>query len=341
MKSILYIDAGRGFSCRGFLKALKGLKREHSSYEKRIDKGGRLNAGQAAKSLRAAGLGGVWLKKGEKALALLEGKESLKREGEELSALIQCVCLLAEMGQEEVRVSPLGEGSADREGNLFPGEEILELLADSELSLRILEGSGERLTLCGVSFLRAFARPWESREAWRIEDWAQGEDRGISLRTMLLTRQEPREETGDLVQVLETNVDDCSGEQLGRAIERLMEAGALDASCFPIFMKKNRPAYMLQVICKREKREELEDLIFQETTSIGLRRYEERRRILDRNIEEIFLEGGRRVKIKVCLHHGQRFFYPEYETIRDVCRETGRSYREVYDEAVEEARRQL
>ena len=55
------------------------------------------------------------------------------------------------------------------------------------------------------------------------------------------------------MQVLETNVDDCSGEQLGYAIECLMKAGALDASCFPIFMKKGRPAYMLQVICKKER----------------------------------------------------------------------------------------
>ena len=83
----------------------------------------------------------------------------------------------------------------------------------------------------------------------------------------------------DTVQVLETNVDDCSGEQLGYAIECLMKAGALDASCFPIYMKKNRVAYMLQVLCKKEQQEKLEDIIFRETTSIGLRRYEENRRI--------------------------------------------------------------
>lgn len=84
----------------------------------------------------------------------------------------------------------------------------------------------------------------------------------------------------DTVLVLETNVDDCSGELLGYTIECLMNAGALDASCFPIYMKKHRPAYMLQVICKKEKQELLEDIIFRETTSIGIRRYEEERRIL-------------------------------------------------------------
>lgn len=132
---------------------------------------------------------------------------------------------------------------------------------------------------------------------------------------------------------VETNVDDCSGEQLGYAIECLMKAGALDASCFPIFMKKGRPAYMLQVICKKERQKDLEDIIFRETTSIGLRRYEENRRILPRSFTEVQLKDGHKVKIKVCSHHGQKFYYPEYDTVKQVCLDTGRPYRNVYDEA--------
>ena len=153
---------------------------------------------------------------------------------------------------------------------------------------------------------------------------------------LLLSRnrgENQEEEKQDCVQVLETNVDDCSGEQLGYAIECLMKAGALDASCFPVYMKKHRPAYMLQVICKKEKQAELEDIIFRETTSIGLRRYEEERRILPRSFREIILGDGHKVKIKECEHHGQHYFYPEYETVRQICPDTGRPYRSVYDEA--------
>lgn len=133
--------------------------------------------------------------------------------------------------------------------------------------------------------------------------------------------------------ILETNVDDCSGEQLGYAMECLLEAGALDASCFPVYMKKNRPAYMLQVICREEKQEELEAILFRETTSIGLRRYREEREILPRTFAEVCLKTGEKVRIKICEHHGQKFYYPEYETVKAACRESGRAFREVYEEA--------
>ena len=98
-------------------------------------------------------------------------------------------------------------------------------------------------------------------------------------------------------------------------------------------MKKGRPAYMLQVICRENKQEVLEDIIFRETTSIGLRRYEEKRRVLPRTFEEVVLKDGHRVRIKVCFHHGKRFCYPEYETVKQICEETGRAFRDVYDEA--------
>ena len=78
--------------------------------------------------------------------------------------------------------------------------------------------------------------------------------------------------TPDKIWKLECNIDDCGGEVLGYTMERLMENGALDACYLPIYMKKNRPAYMLTVLCRPEDRERLEDIIFEETTTIGIRR---------------------------------------------------------------------
>lgn len=68
---------------------------------------------------------------------------------------------------------------------------------------------------------------------------------------------------------LETNIDDCSGEALGFLMERLMQVGAKDVHYTPVYMKKNRPAYQVNVICKKEDAEKLEKLIFQGTTTIG------------------------------------------------------------------------
>lgn len=143
---------------------------------------------------------------------------------------------------------------------------------------------------------------------------------------------------GDEICVLETNIDDCSGEQLAYAIERLMKAGARDASCFPIFMKKNRPAWMLQVLCREDKVSLMEDVIFKETTSIGMRKYKEKREILPRSIEHIQTELGE-ADIKICTHKGQRFYYPEYASIHQICEATGKSYREIYEYLSQEAKK--
>ncbi|MDY3918376.1 MAG: nickel pincer cofactor biosynthesis protein LarC [Candidatus Limivivens sp.] len=144
----------------------------------------------------------------------------------------------------------------------------------------------------------------------------------------------------DEICILETNIDDCSGEQLAYTMECLMETGARDASCFPVFMKKNRPAWMLQVLCTEEKIPEMESVIFRETTSIGLRKYREKRQILPRKIEKIRTVLGP-ADIKVCVHKGQRFYYPEYASIHEICRNTGKSYREVYGYLSSEAARQI
>lgn len=130
------------------------------------------------------------------------------------------------------------------------------------------------------------------------------------------------------VWVLETNIDDATGEQLGYAVGLLMKAGARDASAIPVLMKKNRPAFLLQVICTEEKVDELEDLIFRETTSIGLRKYREKRKILERRFERLETCWGP-VQYKVCEHHGELYYYPEYEDVAAVCRRTGKSFQEV------------
>lgn len=247
---------------------------------------------------------------------------------------------MEQLGFSTCQVSPLKEGMGAGDEGMIPSETILYILRNSRLSIDILPGGEENLTPGSAAFLSVFGETAKEIGVKNILDGASGisreeEDRGI-LRALVLGERWDGEEDDkerDRVQVLETNVDDCSGEQLGYAIECLMKAGALDASCFPIFMKKGRPAYMLQVICKKERQKDLEDIIFRETTSIGLRRYEENRRILPRSFTEVQLKDGHKVKIKVCSHHGQKFYYPEYDTVKQICLDTGRPYRNVYDEA--------
>lgn len=144
------------------------------------------------------------------------------------------------------------------------------------------------------------------------------------------------DETEDEIWVLETNLDDCTGEMMGLTMELLLEAGARDVNYTPIYMKKNRPACRLEVLCKEEKVSALEEVIFHQTTAIGLRKRKEVRRILPRKKETVMTVYGE-VELKICTEAGNTYVYPEYDSIRRRVLETGRSYQEIYQKAVEEA----
>ena len=140
----------------------------------------------------------------------------------------------------------------------------------------------------------------------------------------------------DTICKLETNIDDCTGEMMGYVMELLFEAGARDVHYMPVFMKKNRPAYLLQVLCQEEMAEAAEDMIFRESTSIGIRRYRAGRNVLERRMERIPTKYGE-IGMKICYRSNHVYTYPEYEDIRRAATKEGIGYREVYEAAVREA----
>jgi uncharacterized protein (DUF111 family) len=100
--------------------------------------------------------------------------------------------------------------------------------------------------------------------------------------------------------LLECNIDDMTGEALGYALERLLEAGALDAWFTPIYMKKNRPAALLSVLSSEERAAEMRDLILRETTTLGVRWRPMEREVAGRRSAEVDTPYGRvRIKIKI------------------------------------------
>ena len=143
------------------------------------------------------------------------------------------------------------------------------------------------------------------------------------------------DETEDEIWVLETNLDDCTGEMMGLTMELLLAAGARDVNYTPSYMKKNRPAYQLTVICRKEDREKLEAIIFRETTTIGIRYVEMVRTILPRRTEKRQTSYGE-VAVKICEGEGEVRITPEYESIREICRERGLPFQKVYDDVLQE-----
>jgi len=139
-------------------------------------------------------------------------------------------------------------------------------------------------------------------------------------------------EESTTVTVLEANIDDSTPQVLGYAMERLLEAGALDVTLAPVLMKKGRPGTILSVIARPEDRESLARLIFEETTTLGLRIFSAERRVKARHSIDVATPHGT-VRMKVS-ENGS--FAPEYEDCRKVARESGVPLKQILAEATHE-----
>jgi uncharacterized protein (TIGR00299 family) protein len=141
----------------------------------------------------------------------------------------------------------------------------------------------------------------------------------------------------DLVVIIETSIDDMNPELFGHLMDRLFEDGALDVCWIPVYMKKNRPGTKLQLLCQREKRDLLIRRILSETTTLGVRYYESRRRLLRREQQEIETAYGRIAVKRVKDPHGNIRIIPEYEACRKIARRLDLPLRIVYDTVAREA----
>lgn len=150
----------------------------------------------------------------------------------------------------------------------------------------------------------------------------------------------------DLVEILETNVDDVSGEVIAHAIARFMDAGARDASATPIVMKKGRPGYLFRVICLPETSTKIAELMARELGTLGIRCIPSVHRfIAERTVEELEVEiAGKKKKLPVKLgwmHDSVYTLKAEFEPAREFAAELGIPVRDVLRVVEEQARRQI
>lgn len=133
----------------------------------------------------------------------------------------------------------------------------------------------------------------------------------------------------DFIWKLETNIDDSTGEVLAYCMDLLLEAGARDVNYMPVYMKKGRPAWQLNVICTDDTREKLEEIIFRETSTIGIRRVRMERTVLRRAFDSCEI-GGQKVKRKVTtLPDGSVKAAAEFESAKQAAQKSGKPLREI------------
>ena len=254
------------------------------------------------------------------------------------------VCL-DDLGIDDVVVTGLSEGSGFVEcqhGLLpVPVPAVANIAAASGLPLRILPVQGEMVTPTGAAIAAAIRTRSALPDSFTIRKIGLGagkRDFGMPnvLRAMLIEETAAGDAPPAEITILETNLDDSTGETLGLAMESLLDAGALDVHYIPVFMKKNRPAWLLRVICREADAPALERVIFTDTSSIGIRHLRAGRTCLARTIMDVTLPAGV-AKVKKCSFDGQTFYYPEYESIKALSAASGVPFADLFRDAAETA----
>jgi hypothetical protein len=235
------------------------------------------------------------------------------------------------LGVHTIHSSPLnvGSGTVNTEHGVLPvpAPATAELLKDQPIYAR--GPSVELTTPTGAAIAVTLAADFGALPAMRVNATGYGAgDKDFSEHANVLRvfiGEPSGAEEATTVAILEANIDDASPQVLGYAMERLLETGALDVTLESLLMKKNRPGMLLRVIARPEDREALAQMIFAETTTLGLRIYSAERRVKARRVAEVETRHGT-VRIKIA-ENGS--FAPEYEDCRRIARETGLPLKEI------------
>ncbi|MBT8351339.1 MAG: nickel pincer cofactor biosynthesis protein LarC [Deltaproteobacteria bacterium] len=237
---------------------------------------------------------------------------------------------------------PLGRGFVScSHGTLpIPAPATIEILKDVPVYGTQIEN--ELVTPTGAAIIASVAESFEPIPQMTIEKIGYGagkssiESRPNLLRVIAGTVSDSRtknhaEYEKDNIVVVETCIDDMNPEIFGFLMDRLFEDGALDVFWIPVFMKKNRPGTMVQVMCTDEKKDRVINRILSETTSLGIRYYGVQRRCLQRQQIKIKTKYGKLDVKQVKDIDGGIRLIPEYEVCRKIAIEKNIPIKKVYD----------
>ena len=250
-----------------------------------------------------------------------------------------------DLGIRNVAVTEIAEGCGTvrcQHGILqVPVPAVANIAKAHRLPMRFTSRKGELVTPTGAAIAAALMTQEELPERFVIAKTGLGAGKReyeipSILRAMIIEPCDQAPETGhgkDTVWKLECDIDDSTGEQLGYALEKLYQEGAREAHFAPVFMKKNRPGWELTVICDREHLQKMEEVIFRQTTTIGIRRQEMERTVLTRKTVDVKTRFGV-IPVKVSGEGTYKRVHPEYEQVSGAASEHGVPFGAVYDEVL-------
>ncbi len=256
--------------------------------------------------------------------------------------IVAAAVLFDDLGFTDCVVTGLSEGSGFVEcahGSLpVPVPAVLNIAEAHSIPLRLGTASTELVTPTGIALAAAFRTCTELPPSFKVVKTGVGFGtreigRANCLRALVI---EPAAAAGgggaDQIVVLETNVDDATGEELGVAMEALFAAGARDCHFSPCFMKKNRPGWLVRVIADAALVPQLERVLFGTTSTIGIRKYPVERTVMDRENIRVAVAGGE-VEVKRCTFGDIERRYPEADSVKALAGKTGLPFRDIYQAA--------
>ena len=254
----------------------------------------------------------------------------------------------------------VGSGFAKMAHGKFPipPPAVAELLQNAPIYSTEIEG--ELITPTGAAIIKTVCDEFGKIPEMKIEKTAYGagtrdyenfpnvlrlilgeEEKGeLRITNYELRETNHRPPTTDHLILLETNIDDLPAQNFGFVMERAVEIGCLDCWFTPIQMKKNRPATMISILCRAEKKDELIELLYTETSTLGVRISNVERNFLPRETISVETEHGA-VDIKIAKYRDKIInAKPEYEQLREIARASQKTLREVEKNVLENLKHQ-
>lgn len=206
-----------------------------------------------------------------------------------------------------------------------------EIFASSNVKFKQIDIDTELVTPTGAAIIAELSEEFKVLPTMNIKKigWGAG-TKELKIPNLLKVYYGEIDTQNEDFVVIETNIDDCAGEILGYTQELLFQNGALDVFFTPVYMKKNRPAYRITVTCRKKDMLKLQNIIFKETTTIGMRYRFEYRTELEREIINIDTCYGK-IKAKKVTNNGETYIYPEYESIKEIARKNNIPLKQLYN----------
>ncbi len=258
-----------------------------------------------------------------------------------------CICLDM-LGIERIFASELHEGKGFvkcAHGLLpVPVPAVMEMLCSSKIPLITEDIPFELVTPTGLGIIKMIASGFGKMPPMSIDKTGYGmgkreTGRFNALRVVMGSLYQQDMIPNDEISILETNIDNMSPEIMGYTMEKLLDSGALDVYYTPIYMKKNRPSAMLTVLVKSGEEKKISDIIFSETSTLGIRISHSQRFCMDRELVKVNTQYGA-VRVKVANIGDIMKFAPEYEDCRSIALKTGMPIKEVYEMVTEKYRQE-